>query len=70
MHPTPLSPSVARPKLPGGTSRSRVSAEFSARNCTPPQSSIGDAFNHIDGPHNLFIDRKVKIIFINYKYNM
>lgn len=55
MHPTPLSPSVARPKLPGGTSRSRVLAESSARNCTPPQSSIGDAFNHIDGLHNLFI---------------
>ncbi|XP_025987211.1 uncharacterized protein LOC113003161 isoform X2 [Solenopsis invicta] len=55
MHPTPLSPSVARLKLPGGTSRSRVSAESSARNCTPPQSSIGDAFNHIDGLHNLFI---------------
>ncbi|KAL6449077.1 hypothetical protein ACFW04_000647 [Cataglyphis niger] len=34
MHPTSLSPSVARPKLPGETSRSRVS------NRNPPQGTI------------------------------
>ncbi|KAM0728616.1 hypothetical protein ACS0PU_004871 [Formica fusca] len=55
MHPTSLSPSVARPKLPGETSRSRVSAESSARNRTPSQSSIDDVFNHTFTTYNLFI---------------